>query len=293
MSKFTAAQRDAYRAKARDRQQELLATLEARVKAIQSSDEFTAWLKTAARFHRYSYNNQLLIILQRPEATRVAGYTTWQRLGRQVRKGESGIAIFAPMTVMVGGEDADGTVDEPRAITRFKVEHVFDIAQTDGAELPDFQVDALEGPCELDLFTTLTTIAEARGLTVTQVDPNPGAEHASYRGYYDPLKQLIYVRPASPAQAMKTLIHELGHALDDGLRGSPPPEQETVAEATAYVVSAHFGLDTGAYSFRYIARWAREQDGTEILRRSMARIQKISKTLIDDITNALAVEEHA
>ena len=101
-----------------------------------------------------------------------------------------------------------------------------------------------------------------------------------YHGYYSPGRKLIFVKRAAPAQMLKTLIHELGHHLDPKLRTAPQPERETVAEATAFVVAAHQGIDTGSYSFPYIAGWADRQDGATLIKAVMARVQQIAHRLI-------------
>ncbi len=281
MAKKNAQQREQWAAAAQARSKELAATLEREVAAIQSSVEFKRYLAVAARFHKYSFNNILLIMAQRPDATRVAGYTTWQKLGRQVRKGEKGIAIFAPHTY----KTEDRQTKEERMLVGFHIEHVFDISQTDGPELPSFEVKPLTGSEGAELYDALAVHATALGLTVTHEDPLTGGDdsRSSYLGYYEPARKRIFVKRGAAIQMTKTLVHELAHHLDDELAQSTAEERETVAEGSAYMVLAHFGLDTGAYSFRYIAVWAGQKDGVVILRKVLERIQRISRGLIEAI----------
>ncbi len=239
---------------------ELLAQLEAGVTAIQTSDDFKRYLSVAAKFHAYSSNNVLLVIAQRPDAIRVAGYRTWQSLGRQVNKGERAIYIFAPRPYRVKSETEPD--EDVRERLTFRLVPVFDLEQTTGDPLPVMEAPALTGDADADAYHALVRFATSEGLTVTSHDPNTDGDdtRSSYHGYYSPGRKLIFVKQAAPAQMLKTLIHELAHHLDPELELAPAGERETVAEATAFIVAAHQGIDTGSYSFPYIATWAGQQD---------------------------------
>jgi antirestriction protein ArdC len=256
----------------------LAAQLEAGIAAIQNSDAFKRYLRTAAKFHRYSFGNALLIMCQRPDATQVAGYHTWRDLGRQVRKGETGIRIFAPMQFK-----SKNDAGEEESRTGFKAATVFDISQTEGEALPELEIPTLTGEDGAEVYAALVQFAQAEGLTVTNHDPNTDGDdsQSEYRGYYSPKTRLIFVKHNPQRQMLDTLIHELGHYLDPALKETAADERETVAEATAFLVAAHFDIDTSAKSFPYIADWAGKKDGTEILRRVMQRTQQIAKRLID------------
>lgn len=262
--------------------------LEAGIAAIQSSDAFKAYLRTAAKFHRYSFGNALLIMCQSPQATQVAGYTTWKQLGRQVRKGETGIRIFAPMTF----KTTDAQTGEEERRTGFKAATVFDISQTEGEPLPEFEIATLTSDDGAEVYAALVQFGQVEGLTITNHDPNTNGDdtQSSYKGYYHPTKRLIFVKQNPQAQMLKTLIHELGHHLDPELAQAERDEKETVAEATAFMVAAHFDIDTSGYSFPYIAHWAGKKDGTEILKRVMQRTQAIAKCLIDAAEQAMRGE---
>jgi antirestriction protein ArdC len=265
-------------APAPDRHRELLDRLEAQVSAIQDSDTFRQWLSIQAKFHRYSWGNVGVILSQRPDATRVAGYRTWQALGRQVRRGEQAIKIFVPMTRKAENTEAG---EEERKLF-FGIGHVFDIGQTDGPPLAQVEVPVLEGDEGGVLYTQLEQLAGEEGVTVTRRgDLGPGMRETM--GYYRPGEPpAITVRHASQLQMTKTLAHELGHHFT-GLHETYDEHRdahETVAESVAYVVLAHFGLDSGARSFPYVATWAKD---TTTLRSVLGTIQGVAAAIIDRI----------
>lgn len=264
-----------------DRRHALLDRLEGAVGAIHDSDSFRRYLDAQARFHRYSPNNVALILAQRPDATRIAGYRTWQALGRQVRRGESAIKIIVPMAQRRREADDreqrqhhDG--DEPLRL-RFGVGNVFDISQTEGEALPEMAVPTLEGDDGGILYDDLARMAHGENIRIDRTDrlPSPTA-----MGFYHPPTRRIVVRQAAQLQMTKTLAHELAHHFT----GMPETydasreEHETIAESVAYVVLAHFGLDSGARSFPYIATWARD---TAVLRGALGTIQRVAGTIID------------
>ncbi|MBN9392386.1 MAG: hypothetical protein J0I20_30395 [Chloroflexi bacterium] len=265
-----------------DRIASLMQQLEQGVAGIQSSEDFKRWLKVASRFHTYSLNNQVLILMQFPTATRVAGYRTWQSLKRQVVKGSKGINILAPQPFERIIEDkATGVEEVARGIT-FKTVSVFDISQTEGEELPSIAPGQLQGEEGVELYRRLDDLAEREGLKVTHYDLLGEAEQdPSYNGYYLPGSKLIYVKRAAQVQMVKTLAHELGHHFDAGREGSPREERETVAEAVAFVVAAYYGIDTTAYTFPYVAGWAAKREGAEIIKGVMTRIQQTSHRMLD------------
>jgi hypothetical protein len=220
-------------------------------------------LTVAARFHRYSPHNVLLISVQRPDATRVAGYRTWQQLGRQVRKGERGIAILAPVTYRrdpdpdagpTGLPDADG---RRRAVRTFRVTHVFDIGQTDGPPLPEVGPRLLAGDGDPALFEALTAQVQAAGYELRR----EACAHPQANGETSFGDRVVRVRPDLPgAQAVKTLAHELAHvrlhdpASEDGR--VPRDVAEVEAESVAFLVTAAHGIDSGEYTVPYVAGWS-------------------------------------
>jgi len=223
---------------------DVLATLERGIAATLTGDGFAHYLRAMRRFPTYSPNNVALIHAQRPDAIRVAGYRAWQALGRQVRKGEHGIRIIAPCRTRVETEE------EGRAtaiVTGFTVRTVFDLAQTEGEPLP---LPPIHGMLTGDLAkadvvrTELTAWLQSQGATVTYRDTG------RVYGYYLPRTREIAVhRDLTGVREVKTLVHEAAHFAADHHSGVQWKDAETVAESAAYVVLAHFGLDTSGYSF--------------------------------------------
>ena len=263
---------------------ELLATLAGGVAELTNSTAWRAWLDVQRRFHRYSWGNTLLIAAQRPDATRVAGFHAWLRLGRHVRKGEHGIAILAPVVPrlrVVDGDSGDErwVAGRPHA---FRVAHVFDVSQTDGEELAAPPVSRLEGSDPKDWYTQLRDVAHSLEFTVEEDylpdDVNGDCNHA--------LRRIrIEVRNGQSHQ-VKTLAHELGHAILHADRVGLCREQaELEAESIAYIVCAGLGIDTSEYSFGYLAVWA---GGGEQARRGIAesaqRIQTAAHRVLDALT---------
>lgn len=243
--------------------------LQEAVEQIVSGDDWQRMLKVASMFHRYSFNNHLMIFLQRPDATVVAGFNRWKSLGRFVKKGEKGIAIFAPCKYRTKIETDDGEEKTLSQLRGFRVVHVFDISQTEGEELPDLDAvrpRLLDGDAPEGIWDGLVGQAAAAGFEVVRY------RRGSENGYCDFLSKQISVRPdVAPAQAVKTLIHELGHAL---LHSEESPRSKEVAEveveSVAYIVCDAIGLDSGDYSFPYVARWA--EGATDLLRETGERV---------------------
>jgi len=247
---------------------QLLETLTDKIPALIDSEQWAAMLAAAAKFHSYSANNQLLILLQAPQATRVAGFRRWQRLGRQVRKGGKGIAILAPCryrptkTNPAGKEhnpstdNNDGATTGPKSagqLRGMRVAHVFD-PQTDGEPLPELTPEPLTGPAPAAMWAALAEQVGAHGYRLER------GQCRGANGYTDPAGQLVRVRAdVAEAMAARVLAHELahlecGHCEHGGY--SRRGRREVEAESVAWLISAHFGLDTGAYTLPYVAGWA-------------------------------------
>jgi hypothetical protein len=256
----------------REQTQELLAQIEAGVEGLVTGDDWVNWLNTQARFRDYSFSNTMLILIQKPDATRVAGYRTWQALGRQVNAGERGLTILAPMIRKV--EDEETGTSEKRLVG-FRGVKVFDISQTSGDDLPDI-APALSGDAPEQMIEQLTTHAESLGAEVEMADPSTdsllrsGANGYARRGDGSTRYKIVVSSALDPAQRAKTLAHEIGHVQlghldpDENQSGAPSStanhtlraDRELEAESFAFLVSNRWGLDTSGYSFGYVAHWS-------------------------------------
>ena len=282
---------------------EITDKLEQGIKELFESERFKEYLRTMSKFYSYSFNNTLLIAMQKPDATYVAGYTSWQRnFDRQVMKGEKGIKILAPAPYKTQEErekidpstqkpvlDADGKpVTETVEVMRpaFKVVSVFDVSQTDGKELPDIMVDQLTGDVERyeDFWRVLKEVSPVP----VALEKIEGGAH----GYYHLVDKRIAIDEGmSEMQTIKTLIHEIAHAklhaVDPDAKTAPEEKKdrhtkEVEAESVAYTVCQRYGIDTSDYSFGYIAGWSSGKE-TKELKSSLDTIRKTAAEMIEGI----------
>ena len=290
-----------------DKVKEITDKLEAGIQALFESETFKNYLKTLSKFHDYSLNNTILIAMQKPDATLVAGYTAWQKnFGRQVQKGETGIRILAPAPYkkQMEVDKVDPVTQKPILnpdgsslkelkeimVPAFKVVNVFDVSQTDGKPLPTIGVDELTGN-----VTNYEMFLEA----LKQACPVPvGFEDIASRakGYYHTVDKRIALQEGmSEVQTIKTLIHEMAHQKLHSIdpKDLPPEEpklsrnaKEVEAEAIAYTVSQHYGIETSDYSFAYIAGWSHGKDTPE-LKASLDRIRQAADEMITSIDDRI------
>ena len=257
---------------------DLLHRLEEGVAAVRDSATWTHYLAAMARLHSYSARNIWLALAQRPNATRLAGFHTWRALGRHVRKGEHGIRILAPVTARKADDTTDG--EEAPAVLRWRTVVVFDISQTEGADLPAHPCQTLTTDSERGrwLYEHLLDLARGRGTMVSEDMAGLGTAH----GVYVPGVNAIGLAPGLAVdQKAKTLCHELAHAvLAHGSTARSRDEEEAEAEGTAFVVAAWAGLDTSAYSFGYVADWAQREDAVALVKRVGGNIQRAAATII-------------
>lgn len=257
----------------------LLDQLRDGVADLVSSERWTAWLRAQACFHRYSFHNALLIALQRPEATRVASYRTWQSLGRQVRRGEKGIAIFAPITRRVEVESGDDDAPaDVRLVQAFKVAYVFDIAQTDGPLLPEVST-RLGGDEPSGAVARLDAAAAVLGFRVELTDLPGETDGTCAAG--DGLIRIDARLEA--AHRVVTEAHELAHGVlhPEGYEGTPRAQAELEAESVAYIVCQHLGLDSAETSFGYVAHWGRGADAAAAITASATAIRRGAARILD------------
>lgn len=282
---------------------EITDKLEQGIKELFESERFKEYLRTMSKFYNYSFNNTLLIAMQKPEATYVAGYTSWQRnFDRQVMKGEKGIKILAPAPYKAQEErekidpatqkpviGADGkAVTETVEVLRpaFKVVSVFDVSQTDGKELPDIIVDELKGTVE-NYEAFFDALKQESPVPISFEDIPGGA-----KGFFSPVESRIAIQEGmSEIQTVKTAIHEIAHAK---LHAFKPDEKtapedkkdrhtkEVEAESVAYTVCQRYGIETSDYSFGYIAGWSSGKE-TKELKSSLDTIRKTAAEMIEGI----------
>ncbi len=271
---------------------DVLKKLKEGVEDIQGSGNFRQFLLTMSKFHDYSIGNLILITIQRPDATKVAGFTTWKDLGRWVKKGEKGIAILAPCLPPKGtrpaqpktteGENEEGEPEDKDEIRPlyFKVVYVFDLSQTEGKPLPEFEVPSLTGEANEALSAQIMHLSKAQGLEVS-FEPRP-QQDPDIKGMY--FGKSIWVKSdESRAQQLKTLIHEVAHYYSENVFRIPRADAETIAESVAFTVGAHHGFDTGTRSFPYVALWSKDK---KVLEANLAAIRKVSAKIIDALEEA-------
>jgi len=242
------------------------------------SDTLKAYLKAMGRFHRYSVGNAILIQLQKPDATHVAGFRAWQRLGRHVKKGEHGIAIMAPVVCRRKTQTDDSEEDKDTdggIVTTFKTTYVFDISQTDGKPLPEFaRAQGDPGGC----LERLEGFVAERGIRLERHEGLKMAEGVSTGG------TILLKASLAPAEEFSVLVHELSHEMlhqDPSGRPEDRTVREAEAEAVAYVVCQGIGLDVSTASSDYIQLY----DGDKkTLMQSLERIQRTAAEILEAVT---------
>lgn len=266
---------------------EITERLEAGVKEIFESGRFGEYLEFMGRFHEYSAGNCLLIMLQRPDASLVAGYRAWQtKFKRNVKKGEKGIQILAPRVhkVKKAVEDPDGSIEEKEiTYTTFVSTTVFDISQTEGEELPTL-AKKIQGSVEE--FEEL----KSKLIALAPVPVDFIEIQGSANGYYNIAEKKIAVQTGmSEVQTIKTMIHEISHSMLHGDAGEEEKAdrrtKEVQAESVAFTVCSALGLDTSDYSFGYVAGWSSGKDVRE-LSASMEVIRRTAQLILEGLRAA-------
>lgn len=271
---------------------EITEKLEKGVKEIFTSADYMAYLDFMAKFHHYSFNNSLLIYLQRPDASHVAGYQAWKiKFHRQVKKGEKGITILAPIPRKFKKVEVNAETGEEEEVvidyTAFRAVTVFDIAQTEGDDVPSHPCKMLEGEVE-NFDELLESLKKASPVPVGFEDIKGEAN-----GYFNFMEKRIAVQEGmSQMQTVKTLVHEISHAILHNRETGEEKEadrntKEVQAESVAYTVCTFLGLDTSDYSFGYVAGWSEGREVKE-LNKSMEVIRKTASTIIDKLEEAAA-----
>lgn len=283
----------------------IMQSLESGVEELFTSNRYQEFLKTMAKFHNYSFNNTMLIAMQRPDATLVTSYKNWQSMGRQVMKGEKGITIIAPAPYkkMKEKEVLDenqrpimGTDGKPKTeqveviVPHFKAVTVFDIAQTSGEPIQTLAPELLTAAVQdFDSFMQAIQKISPVPIRFDEIDGNAN-------GYYHNAdKEIVIKKGLSESQTLKTAIHETAHAKlhDKEIMESLGVEKdrltkEVEAESVAYCVCSSFGLDTSDYSFPYIAGWSSSREMKE-MKASMDVIRKTAGEMINQLTEQLEI----
>lgn len=268
--------------------EEITEKLEAGVKSVFESEKYREYLAFMAKFHDYSANNSLLIWMQNPHASLVAGYSAWQsKFNRHVKCGEKGIKILAPMPkkFVKKSKDENGNETETEiSYTAFRAVTVFDVSQTEGDDLPKLSCDLTS---DVERFQEMVEKLKA----VAPVHVDFEEIDGSAKGYFSNSEGRIVIRPGmSELQTVKTMVHEIAHSI---LHNSENGEQKDVsrhtaevqAESVAFTVCSALGLDTSDYSFGYVAGWSEGQEAKE-LAASMEIIRKTAKTILDALKAA-------
>lgn len=288
--------------------QEITDKLEEGLKELFESEKYKTYLSTMSKFHNYSFNNTLLIAMQKPEATLVAGYKAWQKnFERHVNKGEKAIRILAPAPYKIKEErdkldpvtgemmfDENGMPQKEQVevtIPAFRAVSVFDVSQTDGKPIPELEAQEFLSTVEgyEDFVQALMNVAPVP----IGFEDIPGDS----KGYFHTEEKRIAVQEnMSESQTLKTMVHEVAHSMlhnkeinRDDLIEEPAKDRNTKeveAESVAYTVCQHFGIDTSDYSFGYIAGWSSGKDMKE-LKSSLDTIRKTASELITGIEGAL------
>ena len=294
----------------KDRMREIVASIEVGIKELFESDKYQRYLSTMSRFHRYSLNNIMLIHMQRPDATHVAGYNKWRdQFGRHVKRGEKGIQIIAPTPYKKKVEeikldpdtrvpllDKDGNAileEKVISVPMFKVVSVFDVSQTDGKPLPVLASDLHGNVGQFEAF-----MEALRRTSPVPMEVKPIKDDMD--GFFSFSTQSITIREGmSQVQTVSAAIHEIAHALLHNPKNAPELDaegnvvekdrhtEEVEAESISYAVCQYYGIDTGENSFGYIATWSQGRELPE-LRASLETINKTASALITDIDRHFA-----
>ena len=289
----------------KQRVQELTNKLEQGLQDLFNSDSYRNYLSTMSKFHNYSFNNTLLIAMQKPDATLVAGYKAWQKnFERHVNKGEKAIRILAPAPYKIKEErdkidpvtqelllDKDGNPQKEEVevtIPAFRAVSVFDLSQTDGKPIPELAAHELLS--DVEGYQDMIRAVEAISPVPIELEEIAGDS----KGYYDrEAKRIAVQENMSESQTLKTMIHEVAHSKlhskeveQDEQKRKDRNTKEVEAESVAYTVCQHFGIDTSDYSFGYIAGWSSGRD-TKELRSSMDTIRRTASELITGIEEQL------
>jgi hypothetical protein len=268
------------------------------VQNVLSSDNWMHYLTIQSQFHSYSFNNVIMIMFQCPSATKIAGFNTWKKMGRYVKKGETSIKVFAPSTKTIEVEKVnkgfENTIEKKTFISGFHLTSVFDISQTDGEDLPcickRIQGNDANARSLIDALTGVIDIP----IVIEDMDSN---------GYFSPTNMKIGIhKDLSINHKAKTLAHEYGHYLvrkkgidlnellddNEGSRSDLYGIEEIIVESSAFIVGQYYGLDTSEYSFEYITSWSGGDQSK--IKKLGSTIQKLASEIITETEKFMQTE---
>lgn len=272
----------------RERIQDAQRRIEQGIASIETDENWLEFLRFQSLFYQYSFGNQMLIYLQKPDASYVMGYRAWNKLGRYVKRGCKGIAILAPCikTVEVFKEpeskseyhDQEGEKETRKVLSGFRIAYVYDIADTDGSdEMLPVLVKGLSGngDTEKEIYDRLYSVL-SREFTMQEVSGTAS------KGSFNLESKIISIRSdLEYLQRIKTLLHETAHAYDFEMNPEediPRNRRELIAESVAFCVSMRLGLDTSSYSLSYIQSWLKNKEELKIIADT---VQKVSYKIIN------------
>lgn len=281
---------------------EITDKLEQGIQDLFTSEKYKKYLNTMSKFHNYSPNNLILIAMQKPDASHIAGFQSWQKnFDRHVKKGEKGIKILAPspyqITVNKEVKDANGLAvigqdgrpemqEVKMTVPAYKLATVFDVSQTEGKELPTITQELTGNVKNFDLF--INAVEGISHVPIRYENISSGA-----KGYFSPGNQEIVINEGMPKmQTVKTLVHELAHSKLHDVKANPDfikkdqRTREVEAESVAYTVCKYYGLKTDEYSFGYIGAWSSSKELPE-LKKSLDTIRNAAADIIDGIDERL------
>jgi antirestriction protein ArdC len=261
-----------------ERVQELHEQLQRGVEALVNASDWQNYLRLMATAYRYSPQNALLLYLQKPDASLVHGYRAWQRLGRQVRKGERALHVLAPVTYKVEMDDGD----TEHHLRGFKIASVFDLSQTEGPELPNMMPGIVEGKAPAVMKAAMERRLAERGYTVTYQRMDTGPE-----GWTRPVTREVAISTSYPAaHQLAVLAHELAHVEFDHVSDIESYRRhrglmEVKAESTAWLLCQFAGIDASPTNFKYLASWSGSRP--ELLLQVAAKVQRVTQSILETV----------
>ncbi len=284
---FTDDERKAYREQKQAEQQEMLA---AAVDALTSQEGWLRYLNSASKFHNYSFNNRILIALQRPDATQIAGAGTWfKQFGRKIIKGEKALYVLGPILVTKKDENGpvlDGNGKPVKVCVGFKSLPVFDVSQTEGEDMPSVTYEPVTGESHEEYIYRCEALWQSMGYTVNydaSLDPSKG-------GSVSLVDQTVTINGARALNGqVRTHIHELAHAIGGIDYAKYTRKQaEVIVESAAYIATAMVGLDTSGMSIPYIATWGAEANDPKKALKIMKEFSDVIDNLVGQIVEGIS-----